>query len=674
MKHILLTLAVLMVTLSSLGSVKTPEFYSMDFASLAGSSSFPADGWITYGTGAVPTDAAAEYFDPDGDGPAYVFLSYNGLTMAMANTEFADGSAADEWLVSPEIEIPYDNAALLFTACAFSNGGQSMGVGLNNFKVLVSESGTDKQDFTEVAIETGVRGSTTSALTTKKLVAPLNGFKGKKIHVAFVTTGAGVGLTGFANLQMGQYILEATNYTTEVADLGESIDIDVNVGIKAPVECGAVEAVLAIDGKTVRQETFTGKFGNSSTYILVMKHMLFDNAFTMVSDTPVEYTLTLTPSFEGAEPSVISGWLSTPGARYPKNVVVEELTATGCGYCPRGTAALEYYKATFPGDENTGKAITIAIHGYMGYYDPMNEGVESYLSNIQKLNGTAGLPSAIFNRTSRGLDPSYTEEMKRQIAETSYNTASILEVYSSEGPESNTTLLNVRFNVRNGYNASDRPLNASVVIVENNVQGNNTGYNQTNYFADYAPQDAASQVGADLAPYIIPYMRGGEYGYSTVPAALIQYQHVARGIFPDFEGSALNHYWESDVAQEFEISFGIPATVTDIKNTEVILLITEPATQAIVASDIMDASRFADSGVGGVSAEIPASVVCRDGVIAVATNPGAAVALYDAAGMLVTRATADADGNVEIPVSAPGIMMVTAGDSNGCVTRKVAMF
>ena len=665
---------VLMVTLSSLGAVKTPEFYSLDFATMAESSPYPDDGWITYGSGAAPSAAASQYFNPDGSGPAYVFLSYNGMTMAMANTEFADGSEADEWLVSPEIDIPYDNAALLFTACAYSDLSQSMGVGLNNFKVLVSDSGTDKEDFTEVVMETGLRGSTTSYMATKKLVAPINGHKGKKIHLAFVTTGAGVGLTGFANLHMGQYILEADNYTTEVADLGESIDIDVNIGMKTPVECGYVDAVLCVDGKTVREEAFSGKFGNSSTYILVMKHMLFDDAFTLDSENPVEYTLTLTPRFDGAEPSVISGWLSTPGAVYPKNVVVEELTATGCGYCPRGTAALEYYKATYPGDAETGKAIPIAIHGYMSYYDPMSQGVENYLAEVQKLNGTSALPAATFNRSSRGLDPSYTQEMKRQMAEYSYNTASIVEVSAPEGFESQPVKLNVRFNVRNGYNATDRPLNASLVMVENDVQGNNSGYNQTNYFAEYTAQEAASQVGSDLAPYIIPFMRGGDYGYPSVPATLIKYQHVARGIFPDFYGSALAGAWEADVPQEFELSFEIPATVNDINNTEIILLVTEPSTQAIVASDIMEASRFTGSGVKGVSAEFPASVTYRDGMICIATIPGASVGIHDAAGVLISRAQAGADGMVDIPMGARGIVLVTVDSSEGRLTRKLAAF
>lgn len=676
MKHFLLTLMVLMVTLVAQGTVETPEFYSLDFADMAESSDYPTDGWSTLGNGAKPSEAAQKFFNADGSGPYYMLLSYDGMTMAMANTEYPDGQEADQWLISPEIEVPYDNAALLFTACAFADMGQSMTVGLNTFKVYVSDSGAAKEDFKELVLDSGLRGSASAYVTSKKLVAPINGYEGKKVRIAFVVNGRNVGLTGFANLKMGQYILEATNYTPEVADLGASVDVDVNVGLKTPVECGYIDAVLALDGQTVVESEYRRTFGSPTSYTLMMQHMIFESAIRMDSEEPVKYTLTLTPRFEGALPSVVTGYVSTPGATYPANVVIEEFTATGCGYCPRGTASLEYYLHTYPGGDGKGRAIPIAIHSYMNYADPMNEGVEAYLAAVQGLNGSSGLPAAIFNRSTRGLDPSYATEVHKQMELPSYNQVTINKVtvpeYSDEVSAAGGEVT-VDFSVRNGFNASFRELNASVVLIENDVVGYNSGYVQTNYFSTYDESAIISHVGSAIAPFLMPYARGGEFGVEMIPPTLMKYQHVARGIYPDVVGQTLNTSWESDKPYDYQITFTVPPTVTNMANTQVVVLVTEASSQAIVASDIAGEEKYSVSGIDGIAADSEVSVRAEDGSIIVKAPAGAGIRVYDAAGMQLGSSRASAAGEAELRIAHSGVAIVSISTAEGNVTRKVTL-
>lgn len=650
MKH-LLPLLLALLALPCMALTETPTFYSQDFSLLQNPEDFPSNGWKAYGNGAEPTGFASTLFTSDG--PAYRIFSAAGITMAVANTEFADGVEADQWLISPEIEVPYDNAALLFTACAFANKANDMGVGMNNFKVLLSESGDSKDDFKETLIETGIRGSATVEVTTKKLVVPVKGRKGSKVRVAFVVTGANVGLTGFSDLSMGQYILTATNLTPEVSPIGSTVSVDVNIGLKTPVECGYIDAVLRINDKEEATAEYKKTFGSPTSYIMQMQRIVFEDVVTLENDVPVKYTLSLTPRFEGAIPSIVSGYISTPGATYPANVVVEECTATGCGYCPRGTAAMEYYLYKYPGSDTEGRAIPIAIHGFMNYFDPMSEGVEDYLTAIQTLNGTEALPAAIFNRSTRGLDPSYFPEMEKQIGLQSYNKGEI-ESVMRDGDD-----LKVKFTIRNGYNTSSRPLKASVVLLENNVKGTSSGYMQTNYFYNYTSSQLEAMYGTDLIPYIKPFLADGELGMQVIPAQKMTYQHVARGVFPDFEGLTTQEEWQSDAPVEMTIDFRIPSNVQNPDNTAVVLLVTDPTDNSIVASDILYAADYGITSVDSLEAEKGLEAYVSDNSLHIVAEASGMVTLFDAAGVKILFSEF-ASGETILPLPSPGIFIVDA--------------
>lgn len=676
MKHTFFTLLAMLITLSGYAAVENTDFFSQDFIKMAELSDYPTDGWFTLGNGAKPTEYAANYFNADGSGPYYALLSYGEITMAMANTEFIDGTEADEWLISPAIEIPYDNAALLFTACAFANKGQGMGVGANTFKVLVSDTGVEKEDFKEVIIDTNVHGSASTEVTTKKLVAPINGYKDKKIHIAFVVTGSNVGMTGFTNLRMGQYILDATNYTPEVEEVGSTISVDVNIGLKTPVECNFVDVVLSIDGSQIEEREYKKTFGSPTSYIMQMQRIIFEDVILLNNDTPVKYTLTITPRFEGAISSVVTGNVSTPGATYPSNVVIEEFTATGCGWCPRGSAALEYYKDNYNKPSSTqGIAIPIAVHGYMEYYDPMNEGVSDYLTRAQGLNGTAALPGAIFNRITRGLDPSYKTAVEHLIGECSYNTASISEVEVPAYRDMDDLIgkeITVNFNVRNGFNTTSRPLNATAVLIENDVTGFNSGYNQQNYYADYTEQQVTELHGSFIVPYLKPYIAGGDLNFRIIPYSKMTYQHVARGIYPDFFGKEIATEWKSDVAQDFNITFQIPATVTDLKNTEVVILILDPTTNAIVASDIMPASKYT-SGINDIYDDPSTSVIADGSSLNIEAPAGSIATLCTIDGIKIAEKQLSSNNNT-IAIDSKGLIIVSLRLPDGSVsTHKIIM-
>jgi hypothetical protein len=193
-----------------------------------------------------------------------------------------------------------------------------------------------------------------------------------------------------------------------------------------------------------------------------------------------------------------------------KIVVGEEGTGTWCGWCPRGTVAMDKMAATY-GD----KWIGIAVHNG----DPMT--VANYDAGFGALIG--GYPSSLVDR-GNDIDPSVMEGDfldRITVVPTALisNSASFL-------PYSRVLTVHVSSNFQ--ANASN-DFKLACVLVENGVTGTTSGYNQANYYAG-----GANGV-----------MGGYESKPSSVPATQMVYDYVARAIAPSFGG--MTNSFPSDV-------------------------------------------------------------------------------------------------------------------------------
>ena len=234
----------------------------------------------------------------------------------------------------------------------------------------------------------------------------------------------------------------------------------------------------------------------------------------------------------------------------PKKVVIEEGTGTWCGWCPRGAVAMEQMYQNHPND-----FIGIAVHNG----DPMT--VTEYD------NGTdlSGFPGCNVDRAL--LD----ESVSANLFESYYQERIGLAVPAGlsmtvSGTTSKT--INVSATFRTVFASANYRL--GVVIIEDNVTGTASGYNQTNFYAG----------GANGA------MGGYESLPNPVPAASMVYDHVGRALLGGFAGQAnsVPTTITDGLAASYTFNYTIPSTSNSANMSAVALLI-DNATGEIVTAE-----------------------------------------------------------------------------------------
>ncbi|HCQ16789.1 MAG TPA: hypothetical protein DIU20_11030, partial [Cryomorphaceae bacterium] len=192
-------------------------------------------------------------------------------------------------------------------------------------------------------------------------------------------------------------------------------------------------------------------------------------------------------------------------------VVIEEKTGTWCGWCPRGLIGMDYMTTQYPNS-----VVGIAVHNA----DPMVVG--TYDANIGTV-APGGYPGSAVDRIL-GPDPNNVD------LEDAYN--------ERQGvlPQATVGISGLTYNATNGqisvdvsaeffadFNNAD--LRFVMVLTEDSVTGSSSGYAQANYYS-FQSQNIA----------LTGYGRNWQTSPSTIPASEMHYDHVARGIYPNFFG------------------------------------------------------------------------------------------------------------------------------------------
>ena len=190
-----------------------------------------------------------------------------------------------------------------------------------------------------------------------------------------------------------------------------------------------------------------------------------------------------------------------------KIVAGEEGTGTWCGWCPRGTVNMDIMANDF-----AGYWAGIAVHNG----DPMTDA--TYDSGIAALIG--GYPSSIVDRGVE-IDPSAMEAdfLERiVIAPTA-----TLEAGVGYNPVNRWLEVSMTANF---ISAANDGYKMAIVLTEDSITGTDNNYAQANYYSGSASlMDPAGYDWSDLS--------------NPVPAADMKYDHVARGIFPSFDGAVM---------------------------------------------------------------------------------------------------------------------------------------
>lgn len=178
-----------------------------------------------------------------------------------------------------------------------------------------------------------------------------------------------------------------------------------------------------------------------------------------------------------------------------RNVVVEEYTGTGCGYCPRGLVGMEKMRQTY-GDRFVG----IGLHQY-------NNSDAMYIAtNAYAKLSFSGAPSCMLDRKGE-IDPYYGENydiLEDFAAEMAI--PALAKVSVSGTVDEGLTKVDAKAEVEAIFDNSQYTL--EFVVIGDGLTGTGSAWNQANYYY----QASASQVPEDMRIFA----NGGTYGQSSV--------------------------------------------------------------------------------------------------------------------------------------------------------------
>lgn len=624
------------------------------FATLKLSSDFVSDfdvsgieGWTEYGNPAEPVAKYGEVFS-DSD---FALLPWSGGTAAFSCSEFADGTAADQWLITPGFEVTGDNMVLYYTVVTKGNT-------LNNkYSVMISEGGVEKTDF-KVLVNNVVKGENSGEGYIARRQA-LKGYEGKTVRLAFVNTGNTSGLLGFADLGVADYYLE-------ISDAGKYENLIVSdpaqpmgmrVSLSTPVKCQGFTAVLKAGD--FESTYVSDKICNLTTMAVV--DFTFSEPFSFIGKR--EMCVTVTPAYEDAPAAVLEGSVVVAEPAFPRTVLIEEMTSTHCTFCPRGTAFLDYFMHTFDGSDGEGKVIAVAIHNDMVQPDPMVITGNTYrtdlLRDFPEIDGL--LPNAIYNRTGT-CDPSEVPAAEL-VKEKSVARTKILCADYDLSPRGEVRL---KFNAEISYTVVDAAIDASVIVVENNLSGPGGAWAQTNAFAKATPDQIINLYGEELLPYFAPFLG------TTDPIVGYVYQDVARGVYPSFRGVALEGEFAEMTPREFTLAFNMPSTVVRPEETALILVLTSSSSGEVLGADIVRAADYntdlTTSGINSVSGDFRVNPVA-DG-IGITIDEPSAVTVCSPDGRVVYNGNLDC-GTTLIKCDIKGLLLVSVANATGIRCHKI---
>ena len=177
-----------------------------------------------------------------------------------------------------------------------------------------------------------------------------------------------------------------------------------------------------------------------------------------------------------------------------RNVVVEEFTGTGCGWCPRGMVGMQKLRNTFED-----RFVGIAIHQY-------NSSDAMYIaSNAYARLGFTGAPSCTIDRGAI-IDPYYgtandiCDDFSEEMA-----IPALAAVTVSAALDETATTVEAEATVKPIFDSNYK---LEFVLIGDQLSGTGSAWNQSNYYYQYS----ASQLPEDLKQF----GNGGANGKSSI--------------------------------------------------------------------------------------------------------------------------------------------------------------
>ena len=544
---------------------------------------------------------------------------------------------SNDWLVSPAIWVRDADAVLKWKGSTI-NAKAEEGA---SYEVRISTEGDKPEDFTQSPVFTTMSESVNSWTEHE---FSLHDYAGQRVYIAFVNNSAtgeilGIddvlvaGSKGVCDLVVNsdRYIFEHNDLTIRGYVEACSDEVVTDVTIKCVSSKGEVEATYGSLSLTKGQKY---EFEMPAAIQLVYGEELDYQVIAVVNNA-----VTTDP---------INCQATALMQKFHKNIVVEEATGMWCTYCPSGIVAMERLEEKYPDT-----FIGLALH----YNDQL--AVDDYVSD---LSFPDGFPTGWINRRFY-CDPMVKIEEDGQTKYTMLNGGfetyyleemtlpAVAEINVSAKQEGKD--YRVMSTLCFAMDDVDADYRIAYAIIENDVTGN--GYYQVNGYS--------GQV-VDMG------------GFEDLPATIydIEFQHVVRAIYDDYQGVAGSVPTEISGGEKYthEYLVELPSTVGDAKNVEVVAMLIDMKTDAIINADKVDLlSGIEAVGVDGLAMQCDAV----DGMVRVKVIGDVAydsqVAMYDVHGRLIDVKKI-VDNRAELGSNcSSGVYVIVLTDGDRQMTEKI---
>ena len=335
---------------------------------------------------------------------------------------------------------------------------------------------------------------------------------------------------------------------------------------------------------------------------------------------------------------------------YTRKAVMEEITGTWCGWCPRGIVGIENLKKDFPND-----FIAIAVHCGQ---DPLIAPTYDPLANAG-----FGAPSALMNRITL-VDPYYGFENKNYGIKDVVSlinqlpTEALMGVSSKLSDDENK--IEMTAYTKFSMSSPNAPYMVAYVLMEDKLTGVQTNYYSSQVAAQYQITEAS--LPEDLKPYY-----NKKYQYTN------KYDDVARGIYDIFgiEGS-LSGPIQSGVVKEHTLTIEVPSNIRNIDNVSVVALLMDGYTGEIIAAEKAYVGESTTTGIESVANnEMNADIKVIPGALFVTANTATAK-LYTTDGKLLSSHNVNGSATISTK-DLNGTIIVRVENGKDSFVKKIAL-
>lgn len=626
MKKSLLTLSALFLAGISFSQVIMSENFDA-------STNLPA-GWAQYNVDGLTPAANVNYMATNAWMARPNTVSGTG-NMMVSTSWYTPAGTSNDWLVTPAINVPGTGSYtaqfdVMAPDAAYPDG----------YKVYISTTGNAVANFTNPAVLTVAAAPQT--FTAQSI--DLSTYAGQTIYIAIQNNSNDMFLLFVDNFVVRQPA--ANDAILESATLNRYSAVSTNNTLSLSVKNDGNNPITSLDinwnDGTAHTATVACNIAVGAT--ATVNHPTAINYATAVEEN---IAISIDQVNASADPNTgnnsTSKLFNTVSQIANKKVVVEEGTGTWCGWCPRGAVAMDAMAVAHPDD-----FIGIAVHNG----DPMTVTAYDNGANF------SGFPGCNVDRAE--LDQGVSTAAFEGYYQARINNVVPAAISATSSGSGSSLTVDVDATFYTVFAAANYTL--AVVLVEDNVTGTASGYNQTNYYAG----------GAQGA------MGGYESLPNPVPAAQMVYNHVGRALLGGYTGQAgsVPATITDGQTASYSFTYTIPGT-SNRANMHAVAMLIDGATGEIVNADEISIATVGLAEASTIAMNVYPNPATTEASVSFEGKGGEyVVSIIDMTGRVyATQTVSDAVGAQTVNLATSGLKagtyMVNVANGSGSYTQNL---